>query len=607
MASGKWFTFAALAMAALAAGCEGPADDAAEAQADEISTRRAIGWAAAAWPDRKAWYTTAQGSFLVEEEIFLALERADSTKPFASPVSLEPLGFLYPPAGETDLTSDPRLPLGVVRDSKPGDARSWVGFTCAACHTGVIDTPDKKTRLLVDGGQGFLNLSAFLRELRSALDAAATGGPKQARLCGRLADPSDCSARVVAARDRVAGIVERNRDGASPEGPGRVDALTREANEIFSHQLASEPTYPLAAPISIPQVWDAPRLSCPQTNCLPLDPLSRNVAEQIAVFGETKVHKVGNRVVTKGTAKLENLYTLERSLLSLESPRWSAMPLPPIDGAKAARGATLFSDHCAGCHTEPYRSDAPAGAFVVEEVSGRRSKIWRATAATLDEVGTDSAFIDSHFSRFVSDPLLIDVFNRKLWSVASTTIGVNPENPFAAVLVVPAVGAAKAGLALKGFYDFWGNPLEIAAYGALTDAVIEDELARMEPDAAKRAALKERYTFSRDPQGSATDIQQYKARPLDGIAFTAPFGHNGAWPTLRDVLEAPAARPRSFVVRPGSFDPAKVGLDTRPAQLGEELFVFDTAKPGNGAGGHTYGTGLAPADKAALLEYLKSI
>jgi hypothetical protein len=76
---------------------------------------------------------------------------------------------------------------------------------------------------------------------------------------------------------------------------------------------------------------------------------------------------------------------------------------------------------------------------------------------------------------------------------------------------------------------------------------------------------------------------------------------------LRDVLEPPAARPRSFVIRSASFDPVRVGLDTRPAQAGESLFVFDTTKAGNGAGGHTYGTDLPAAAKDALLEYLKSI
>jgi hypothetical protein len=33
---------------------------------------------------------------------------------------------------------------------------------------------------------------------------------------------------------------------------------------------------------------------------------------------------------------------------------------------------------------------------------------------------------------------------------------------------------------------------------------------------------------------------------------------------------------------------------------------FDTTVPGNGNGGHTYGTALAAEDKRAIVEYLKT-
>ena len=33
---------------------------------------------------------------------------------------------------------------------------------------------------------------------------------------------------------------------------------------------------------------------------------------------------------------------------------------------------------------------------------------------------------------------------------------------------------------------------------------------------------------------------------------------------------------------------------------------FDTSVPGNGNGGHVYGTTLSDADKAALVEYMKT-
>ncbi len=39
---------------------------------------------------------------------------------------------------------------------------------------------------------------------------------------------------------------------------------------------------------------------------------------------------------------------------------------------------------------------------------------------------------------------------------------------------------------------------------------------------------------------------------------------------------------------------------------GRSFFLFDTAIPGNGNGGHEYGTTLPDADKAAIVEYMKT-
>ena len=110
-------------------------------------------------------------------------------------------------------------------------------------------------------------------------------------------------------------------------------------------------------------------------------------------------------------------------------------------------------------------------------------------------------------------------------------------------------------------------------------------------------------------RGSMMDagLMSYRARPLNGIAFTAPFGNVGAWPTLADVLEKEADRPVMFPVRPRSFDPKRVGIDTSPARAGEKLFMFDATKTGNRNTGHLYGVDLPADEKDAIVEYMKSI
>ena len=97
---------------------------------------------------------------------------------------------------------------------------------------------------------------------------------------------------------------------------------------------------------------------------------------------------------------------------------------------------------------------------------------------------------------------------------------------------------------------------------------------------------------------------QYLARPLTGVWATAPYLHNGSVPTLWHLLH-PAERPAKFVVGNREYDPAKLGYST-----GGDGWIFDTSQPGKSNIGHAgdkYGTNLTEDQKAALLEFLKTI
>jgi hypothetical protein len=100
--------------------------------------------------------------------------------------------------------------------------------------------------------------------------------------------------------------------------------------------------------------------------------------------------------------------------------------------------------------------------------------------------------------------------------------------------------------------------------------------------------------------------QGYANHPLDGIWARAPYLHNGAVPTLRDLMEPVEARPKRFYRGYDVFDPAKVGFVSNvPQENGKQFFEYDTGRPGNSNSGHLYGTNLPPADKDAIVEYLK--
>ena len=69
----------------------------------------------------------------------------------------------------------------------------------------------------------------------------------------------------------------------------------------------------------------------------------------------------------------------------------------------------------------------------------------------------------------------------------------------------------------------------------------------------------------------------------------------------------PKMRPKVFYRGYDVFDQKNVGFVRMSRRQGGQTFSrFDTSLPGNGNGGHLYGIALSDADKAALVEYMKT-
>jgi hypothetical protein len=102
----------------------------------------------------------------------------------------------------------------------------------------------------------------------------------------------------------------------------------------------------------------------------------------------------------------------------------------------------------------------------------------------------------------------------------------------------------------------------------------------------------------------------YANAPLDGLWLRAPYLHNGSVPNLRELLEPSVARTKLFYRGNDVYDPENVGFVYDVAERdGRHFFTYDTQKNGNHNFGHegpAYGTSLAPQEKRALLEYLKT-
>lgn len=92
---------------------------------------------------------------------------------------------------------------------------------------------------------------------------------------------------------------------------------------------------------------------------------------------------------------------------------------------------------------------------------------------------------------------------------------------------------------------------------------------------------------------------------LDGLWLRGPYLHNGSVPTLAALLAPPEERPVTFRRGGDLLDPAAGGFVSDGPHAGP--FLFDTRLPGNGNGGHLWGTALPQDEKDALLAYLKTL
>jgi len=465
----------------------------------------AQGWSDA---DRLKYWSTPQGSLLIPYSWFTSLERADGKGDFASAENLSAFGFIT-----LDTPVSPGGPLAVGLVDEPGIKNTrWLGFTCAACHTGAVKYGDK--RLLLAGGQGMLRFvefhDALTASLRRTLDDAAVFDRFFAKVNAKTPIKKDelRSWLLAETREREA-YVEFNTKGQHP-GPGRVDALGIIFNSVSFRDLGvPENRFPADAPVSYPAVWDTHKFDRVQYNAVVTNvgpgPLVRNVGQVLGVFGKLDFDPNWPIPGYKSTVKLSKLKELEALVAKLEAPRWPENVLPPIDKAKAAQGKPIFDRNCASCHTTARNvTQLPLEVRLVP----------------LDVVKTDpKTAVNAVKNQVSSGPLE----GRKEFVLAGGNIG--PTIPPGLMLAHAAIGA-----------------------------VLDDPLLALQGD------IDNMFAKHVQPLPSLTS---YKARPLDGIWATAPYLHNGSVRNLYQLLLPAAQRETSFEIGDNEFDPVDVGLSAK--------------------------------------------
>jgi len=562
---------------------------------------------------RHKYYFTPQGSHLMPYDWFLAIETAGSDQLFSGQGNLEKYGWLWTAEDSSKMNPD-GLPIGFTKGLEDvEETGKWMGWTCAACHTGEVVV--KKQHYRVDGGPANVDVGRFLGDLAIAVQANLVDPGKFGRFVGRVLGQAPDPERVAALKRQYmlfsTTLLGRTamRTPTYPAGPGRVDALGQIITAMSVFQLRMPENYQSPdAPVSYPFLWYTPQLAWVQWSPISSNTIGRNAGEVLGVFGEAdfirderdtakfapKVEgqiefaflagnsipeqlKTGNEVnphdkIQKqgksddgflgSTVSYKNLYELEQWIDGLSEPRWDEAAFGAIDPKRWTLGRDLFSRDCRGCHNMPPFDKTPAAENIRDKEFIAIKKV------PFNSVGTDPVYIQNLTGRL------------------SRTGDLGPVL-FEGETVVPAGRFFLGGVAAvveKGLDDL-GLPFE--------DKLRYSGFRYYKPEAPGEKPKPYR----------PSSLADLKAGPLLGIWATGPFLHNGSVPNLDQLLSPPESRSKVFWTGSMELDTEKLGF---VSEEHPSLFRFDTTIRGNGNGGHKYpDEPYSDAQRRAVIEYLK--
>jgi hypothetical protein len=518
---------------------------------------------------------------------------------FSDTAYLDRYGFI----ADTIIPGKKALPIGFAqggpmldptgapwRNPRNKQAMTGVGLTCAGCHTGSFTYKD--TAVVIDGGPALTDLFKMKQGMGVALVLTRYLPGRFSRFAERILGPDSTIDdretlkhqidQVLAQYKQVKDLEERVASQSILEGYGRLDALNRIGNQVFSIDLKKPENYAgSSAPVHYPRIWNTPWFDWVQYNGSIMQPMVRNAGESLGVSAELNLTDP-SKALFKSSVDIKSLDEMEQMIKGnnppnakdgfsgLKSPKWPGDILPPIDQKLAAQGAELYKTHCEGCHRPPVTSaafyDFNNKDWWTKNLIGEAILV--VENIPISHIGTDPAQATDMANRTVATPANLDI----------------RETSFALAL------GAVVEKTVNYIYDQKKPPMNAAERQA-ANGNMKNELRK--------------------------DLA-YKVRPLNGIWATPPYLHNGSVPTIDDLLGDPQKRPTKFVLGNREYDPVKLGYKTDPFKNG---FEFDTTIRGNSNRGHEFrkdynkdkeikgviGPELSADDRKALIEYLKTL
>lgn len=519
--------------------------------------------------DREKFYWGSQGSALLSYDIYLNLTLPDSNELFNSRTNSDRMGLLVDPVNPVANPDD--LPIGVTKSvvTQGSLKGSYAGLTCAACHTNQLQY--KGSQIRIDGGTATrFDALLWLQTLSRSIEAPLTQPAAFESLLKRIQERSPIDANELRIRLKAdADFIKLQLTNSfvvpfSP-GPGRTDAFTEENNTLAAiHTGIKENSRPALAPVKPPFLWNAPQSAWVEWSGIATNPLVRNFSEVLGVFARYDVStSQQNLTEVDTTVDLKAIIGIEQLLRRLAPPAWPEKILGKLDQTRIQEGSKLFAKYCVECHTTyPYRWSAPRA---------RGVRMIENAMVPQEIVGTDKQHLQGI------------LFDQK-----------------------PTMLTQHIASRLQGKTVVSANEL----FSALEQPMIQRALKQAGPFTQEEILDMNGYI----DQSVALNIpiNSYKAAPRDGAWATAPFLHNGSVPNLYELLSPFAQRSKTFYLT-REFDPIKLGLNTENAKAG---FLFDTTLIGNSNSGHLFenkegpgviGPELTPAQRFAIIEYIKSI
>ena len=616
------------------------------------------GWKPA---DSMWFYNTTQGSDLLPYDFFMALEKSGTSELFRTDENLN--YYRYLPQKAT-LSNPDALPVGFVKDQYKG--KDYLGFTCAACHTGQLNF--RGTGIRIDGGPAGTDMDSFLKDLATALWKVRTDdGAIHARFVKRVMDRGhyDSEKDVVndlqkyAQRLSMYNIVNHSE---TAYGYFRLDAFGRIYNRVLEHLITQEKLKE-QLDLTVADLVKEGALTqadvdsiVPQQNGGVLrdkqrDHLALRLSQQLSLKTQLKLnHKIYNRPDAPVS------YPFLWDIPQHDYVQWNGI------SANAGLGSIgRNTGEVIGVFGTLDWAEDP-GISLSSLISGQGIKATHISFKSSINVH-NLRLIESRLRLLQSPQWPEDIFGKKIDQdrklrgqrlfatyCASCHAIVQRDDPNRRIVAhmekLRDIGTDEKMARNAATYTGWsgiirnqyvnagpGNVLinERAPVASLLTKATLSVVATPEDKNVMRRGYQWVYDLvagflgndikpslkhgNYDPDTSAdpyASLLSYKARSLNGIWATAPYLHNGSVPTLYDLLlpkkgdKDPANgeyRPDKFQVGSREFDPDKVGLKSD----GYNGFLFDTSRRGNSNAGHNYGTGLDKEKRLDLLEYLKSL